>query len=72
MVKYFKMEAIPMKTISVKIDIRGRIWHNGMRYFSEAEIHGPHWNEHPEIEEYQPTEDEIYIADRRMDSPAGT
>ena len=52
-----------MKTISVKIDIRGRIWHNGMRYFSEAEIHGPHWNEHPEIEEYQPTEDEIYIAE---------
>lgn len=30
-----------MKTISVKIDIGGRIWYKGMRYFSEAEINRP-------------------------------
>lgn len=50
-----------MNEITVKIDERGRIWHNGMRYYSEMEIHGNHWDEHPEAEnEYQPTEEEIH------------
>ena len=47
------------KEITVTIDDKGRIWHNGMRYFSEEEIHGKHWDEHPETEEYQPTNEEI-------------
>ena len=52
-------EVIRMIEIVVKIDTKGRIWYNGMRYYSEEEIHGGHWNEHPENEEYQPTEEEI-------------
>lgn len=48
-----------MDEITVKIDERGRIWHNGMKYISEAEIYGDQ-DEHPENEEYQPTEEEIH------------
>jgi len=50
-----------MEEIKAELDTRGRIWYHGMRYFSEEEIHGPHWNEHPEEEEYQPCEEEIHM-----------
>lgn len=43
-----------MIEITVKIDDRGRIWHNGMMYVSEAEIYSGHQNKHPENEEHRP------------------
>lgn len=49
-----------MEKIEVEIDRSGRFWYLGMRYFSEQEIHGSDWNEHPE-DEYQPTEEEIHM-----------
>lgn len=55
------MELNNMKKIEVEIDRNGRIWYLGMRYYSDQEIHGSDWNEHPETEdEYQPTEEEIH------------
>ena len=54
------MDVQLMDEITVKIDERGRIWHNGMKYISEAEIYGNHQTEHPENEEYQTTEEEIH------------